>query len=167
MDRRTLVVSGPLVAELRAGEISDLEVSALVAHACGQLPALGSRFVQAVDLFCLPWSIVEVVAARVGSRLARVPLMSLSWRLRPVVFGLGLIDAGVNARWEAFVPLVMLTVLTYTTGPANRAWHRTLTEVGDRRVADEGLGLVFTRLVLDPRDPADRRRAQVLMGAGR
>lgn len=137
---RHLVVSESLLAQIWSGAVSDLEVSRLVARAFGQQPVLGSRAVLAVALSCLPWSIVEVVAVRILPRLSRVPLVALSWRLRPVVFGLGLIDAALNARWEAAVPLVAVAVLTYTTGPLRRAWQRRLAELGDRRVDEEGLG---------------------------
>jgi len=143
---RHLLVSESLRAQIRAGAISDLTVSAMVAHMFGQVPAIGSRTVLAVEMYCLPWSIIELVAARITPRLARVPLMSLSWRLRPVAFGLGLTDAVLHARWEAAVPLVAVSVLTYTTGPLRRAWQRRLAELGDRRVDGEGLG---SRSVLD------------------
>lgn len=165
--RRTLLVCEPLLAEIKAGRISDPEVSAPVAHALGKLPALGSPLVVAVDLYCLPWAIGQVIAGRITCRLARMPLMSLSWRMRPIVFGAGLLDAVQHSRWEAAIPLVVLTVLTYTTGPLNRAWQRKLTEMGDRRVADEGLGSVSTRLVLDSHDPVDCRHAQTLWAVPR
>lgn len=107
-----LVVSESLLARIRSGAFSDVAVSAMVAHAFGQVPALGSRTVLAVDLYCLPWSIVEVAAAKIMPRLSRHRLVSLSWRLRPVVLGLGLADAVLHARWEAAVPLVAVSVLT-------------------------------------------------------
>lgn len=139
--RRTLLVSESLIARMRSDEISDLEVSVLVAHALGQVPVRGSRTVLAVELCCLPWAIVEVVAAQIMPCLSRTPLMSLSWEMRPVVLGLGLSDAVQHARWEAAIPLVVLTVLTYTTGPLELAWGRRLGELGDRRVAAEGIDL--------------------------
>lgn len=135
-----LVVSESLLARIRSGAVSDVAVSAMVARAFGQVPALGSRTVLAVDAYCLPWSIVEVAVARIMPRLSQVRLVSLSWRMRPVVLGLGLADAVLHARWEAAVPLVAVPVLTYTTGPLRRAWQRRLAELGDRRVDDEGLG---------------------------
>lgn len=135
-----LVVSESLLTRIRSGAVSDVAVSALVARAFGQVSALGSRTVLAVELYCLPWSIVEVAVARIMPALSRVRLVSLSWRLRPVVFGLGLVDAVLHARWEAAVPLVAVSVLTYTTGPLRRAWQRRLAELGDRRVDGEGLG---------------------------
>lgn len=136
----------------------------LVARAFGHLPVLGSRAVLAVEIYCLPWTIARAVAGKVANRLARTPLMSFSWKLRPVVFGLGLLDAVQNGRWEAAVPLIVLAVLTYTTGPLDQAWMRKLDELGDHRVIDEDLG-PFARIVLDPRLKADRRRADVPLEA--
>lgn len=159
-----LLVSESVLDALRAGRVSDAEVSALVAHAFGQLPVLGSRAVLAVEIYCLPWTIAGAVARRVANRLARAPLMSFSWKLRPVVFGLGLLDAVQHGRWEAAIPLTVLAVLTYTTGPLDQAWTRKLDELGDRRVIDEGFG-PFASMVLDPRLKADRRRADIPLEA--
>ena len=159
-----LLVSESVLDALRAGKVSDAKVSVLVARAFGHLPVLGSRAVLAVEIYCLPWTIARAVAGKVANRLARVPLMSFSWKLRPVVFGLGLLDAVQHGRWEAAIPLVVLAVLTYTTGPLDQAWTRKLDELGDHRVIDEGLG-PFARMVLDPRLKADRRRADIPLEA--
>ena len=142
--RGSLLVSESMLARIRAGQVSDLEVSVRVAFVLGQLPAVRSRLTLGVAVYCLPWVIVEDATRRVVRRLARVPLMSLSWRMRALVFGLGLVDAVQHARWEAAVPLLVLGVLTYTTGPLSRAWRRKLVEMGNRYVADEGLDLVPT-----------------------
>ncbi|MCA0253334.1 MAG: hypothetical protein LCH76_13820 [Actinobacteria bacterium] len=136
---RLLVVSERLVSRIRAGRISDLEVSVLVAQALGQLPALGSRAALAVDGYCLPWTVVRTVSSAVARRFSLVALVSLSWRMRPLVFGMALVDSVQNSRWEAAIPLVVMSVLTYTTGPLERAWRRRLAELGDRQVAAEGL----------------------------
>lgn len=139
-DRRTLLASESMLARIRTGQVSDVEVSVKVLYALGQLPAVGSRIVLAVSVYCVPWAVTEAAASRIAHRLARVPLMSLAWRMRPLVFGLGVLDAVLYARWEAAVPLLVLAVLTYTTGPLGRAWRRKLAELGHRRVADEGPG---------------------------
>ena len=155
--RGSLLTSEFMLTRIRAGQVSDTEVSIRVARAFGQLPAVGSRLTLAVAVYCLPWAIVGDAARRVARRLARVPLMPLSWRMRPLVFGLGLMDAVQHARWQATVPLLVLAVLTYTTGPLNRAWRRKLTEMGNRRVADEGPELVHAATPLSPRYPQGHR----------
>ena len=155
--RSSLLVSESLLGRIREGQVSDVGASVRVAFALGQLPAVGSRLTLAVAVYCLPWAIVEDVARRVARRLARVRLMSLSWRIRPLVFGLGLVDAVQHARWQAAVPLLVLGILTYTTGPLNRAWRRKLTEMGNRRVADEGPELVPAATPLSPRCPQGHR----------
>lgn len=137
--RRVLVVSDSLLARIKAGQVSDGEVAVQVAHALGQARAWGSRLVVGVGVYCLPWAVVDTVVSAIAGRLARVPLMSLSWRIRPLVFGLGLVDAVQQARWEAAVPLLVMSVLTYTTRPLERAWQQRLTELGERRVAEEDL----------------------------
>jgi hypothetical protein len=160
-----VLVSKSMLAEIRACKISDAEVSALVAHTLGQLPALGSRAVLAIEIYCLPWAITKTAAGKIAHRLARAPLISFSWRMRPVVFGLGLLDALQHGRWEAAIPLLVLAVLTYTTKPLNQAWARKLDELGDRRVTDEGLGPEFANTVVDWRDPAGVRHTNVRLEA--
>ena len=155
--RGSLLVSESMLRGIRQGQVSETEVSVRVARAFGQLPAVGSRSTLAVAVYCLPWAIVETVASRVVCRLVRVPLMSLSWRMRPLVLGLGLVDAVQHTRWEAAVPLLVLAVLTYTTGPLNRAWRCKLAEMGDRRVADEGLEMVPAAAQISPRCPQGHR----------
>lgn len=156
-DPRTLLVSKATLSQIRAGTVSDLEVSALVARTFGQLPALGCRVVLAVGLYCLPWTMVRTCAYRISSALAKVPLVSFAWRVRPVAFSLGLLDAVQHARWEAAAPLVVLSVLTYTTGPFERAWRRRLAELGDRRVQEEGLGSGPTAGPRDECHPVEHR----------
>lgn len=158
--RSALLVSESLLTRLRAGGVCDVEVAVRVAYALGQLPAVGSRLALAVGVYCLPWTIVDAVVSRVARRLARVPLMSLSWRMRPLVFGLGLADAVQHARWEAAIPLGVLAVLTYTTRPLHRAWQRKLAELGNRRVADEGLEPVLA--VMPPRSCRARDRGSIV-----
>lgn len=158
---KVLLVRASLLAEIKAGRISAAEVSTLVAHAFGQLPALGSRAVLAVEIYCLPWAITKAMADKVANRLARARLMSFSWKMRPVVFGLGLLDAVQHGRWEGVMPLIALAVLSYTTRPLDQAWTRKLDELGARRVTDEELGPALARMVLDPDDYG---RADVLPG---
>lgn len=131
-DRRTLLVSEAMLTAITAGTVSELEVSARVARTFGQLPARRSRIVLAVGLYCLPWTVVHAFVDRI----------SFAWRMRMVVFFLGLVDAVQHARWEAAIPLTVLSVLTYATGPLDRAWRCRLAELGDRRIEDEGLGSV-------------------------
>jgi hypothetical protein len=140
LGRSALLVHESLLAAIKAGQIADVEVSSAVARAYGQLPALWSRATLLVDLYCLPWTVVADLASRAARRLSSVPLVSLSWRMRSLVFCLGLVDAIAHARWEAAVPLLVLAVLTYTTGPFERAWQHRLAELGYRRAAAEGLG---------------------------
>lgn len=156
---RVLLMSESLLARIRAGQLSDVEVSVRVACALDQLPVVGSRIVLVVRIYCLPWVIIEAVAFRVMRWLARVPLMSLAWRMRPLVFGLGFLDAVLHARWEAAVPLLVLVVLTYTTGPLSRAWRRKLAELGSQRVAQEGLELVPAVTSPSPSHARDTRSA--------
>ena len=158
--RRVLLVSESMLGRIRAGLVSDVEVSVRAAYAFGQLPAVGSRVTLAVGIYCLPWAIIENLVSRVACRLARVPLVSLSWRMRPLVFGLGLADAVQHARWEAAIPLGVLAVLTYTTRPLHRAWQRKLAELGNRRVADEGLEPVLA--VMPPRSCRARDRGSIV-----
>lgn len=138
VNRRRLLVSEQLLGCISRGDVADGAVSAMVAYSFGQLPAR-SQFITAVELFTTPWLFVSGIAAGFSARLGCFPLFRFAWLVRPVVFGLGALDAVQHGRWGAADLVVLLAVLTYTTGRFERAWDRALQRLGDQRVIDEHL----------------------------
>ncbi|MCB0910070.1 MAG: hypothetical protein KDB60_00455 [Propionibacteriaceae bacterium] len=148
-----LVVSPSLFRRIVTGELSDESASALVSHALGQQPVSGSRLVAVVDAYCLPWRLVEVMTAVFTASVGRSGLMSASWKIRWIVFGVAIIDNAHAARWGALVVVVIVAVLSGTTPVFRRRWHDTLRTLGDRQVIAEGLGPALASMIRASKPP--------------
>lgn len=142
-----LVVSPSLVRRIVAGELSDEQASALASHALGQRPVWGSRLVSAMDAYCLPWRLIEVITTTFGATAGRSGLMATSWKIRWLVFGVAIIDNIHAARWGALVVVVIVAVLSGTTPVLRRRWHATVRDLGDRQVIAEGFGPVLATMI--------------------
>lgn len=116
LDERSLVVSRRLVGWVRDGRIADVAVCELVVRALALAPVARSRLVAAVQLFCLPWTALAMLARPV-SRFAR--------RLRPLVWIFALmaaVDLSRRGEWVPIVLLVLVVVATVTTPSFDRTW---------------------------------------------
>ena len=123
------------------------ELGALVAHALGYSRCSTHRLVADGDAYCLPWRLVELLIGVVEPVVRRVPLSGFAWRVRWLVFGFGLVDAGTNDRWYAFVRVVIIAMLSWSTGFFNRRWAATLTRLGDDSVCAAGLGNTLAAMI--------------------
>jgi hypothetical protein len=158
-----LVVSPSLVRRIVSGELGDEQASALVAHALGQRPVWRSLLVAAVDVYCLPWNLVEIVVAAFTATAGRSGVMSASWKMRWLVFGVAIVDNVHAARWNALVPLMIVAVLSGTTAVLRRRWLAALRDLGDRQVIIEGLGPVLAAMIRSrSRSVSDLARADTL-----
>lgn len=158
-----LVVSPSVVCRIDGGELSDECTSALVSHALGQRAVWGSRLVAAVDVYCLPWRLVEMVTAVFGATAGCSGLMAASWKIRWLVFGVAIIDNAHAARWNALVVVVIVAVLSGTTPVLRRRWLATLRDLGDRQVIAEGLGPALASMIrASARDVPSLERASTL-----
>ena len=130
VDERTLVVSRRLIGWMRAGQIADLVVCELVVSVLALASVQRSRLVAAVQLFCLPWTVLALVARPAGV-VAR--------RLRPLAWLCALMAAGDlywRGEWLAIVLLALVVVATVTTSRFDRAWavrHQAMADDAVRR----------------------------------
>lgn len=58
---RDLIVSQELLRELASGRLTDRQTSAIVSHALGQQQVNDSVLVNAVDAYCLPWRVAQIL----------------------------------------------------------------------------------------------------------
>jgi len=157
-----LVVSSSVVRRIVAGELNDEHTSAVVSHALGQRPVWRSRLA-AVDVYCVPWRLVEMVTVVFGVTAGGSRLMGASWKIRWIVFGVAIVENVQAARWNALVVVAIVAVLSGTTPALRRRWLATLRDLGDRQVIAEGLGPALASVIrASARDVPSLERASVL-----
>ena len=137
-----LVINQALLDALRAHRISELHLTTLSARAVGVAPVNGSRLVAAVELFCLPWSLLRRVIRSAAGAVPRFnPVSGIASCMALVVLTLASIELYQRGLWVSLV-IVLLTGLGLTTsGRTTRAWARRLEELADAEVQRSGLRL--------------------------
>lgn len=135
-----LVVSPELMRQVVSGQLTDRQTSAIVGEALGHSQVHDSTLVNAVDAYCLPWRIVQVLTGVARDIAGRHPLIRFSWKIRWIVFGLAAVDAYGNARWAALVGVILIATLSWTTDHFEQQWARRLQDLGDECAIAEGLG---------------------------
>lgn len=135
-----LVVSEKMLNGLRTRRVSDLEFATLTARAIGVAAVNRSRLVAAVELFCLPWSLVQ----RLGRHLQpKVPRRFFTTHVQRWVAGLVLVAAAIDlyqrALWVSLVMVVLVGGAAATTGRFDRAWAAQLAQMAEAEVRRSGL----------------------------
>lgn len=138
-----LVVGEPLAAALTANRMLPDEFGASVSHALGQQPVRRSQLVAVVDAYSLPWTLVEITNQAMLPWLHRIPMLQFAWQVRWVVFGLALVDSARNDRWVAFAGVLVVSVLSWSTGFLRRRWLTTCARLGDDQCRADGLAEVL------------------------
>lgn len=135
-----LVVSSEFLRRVVTGQLTDRQASAIVSQALGHCPVLNSTLVNAMDVYCLPWRFVQIVTGVVSEAAGRNPLFGFSWNIRWIVLGLAAVDAYRNGTWAAVVGVILIAILSWSTGHFDKRWSRKLQDLGDHRAIAEGLG---------------------------
>lgn len=139
-NRTDLVVSLELTRDVVNRRLTDRQASAIISQAASHPQILGSTLAAAVDSFCVPWRLVHAFTGAASQITAGLPLIRLSWTSRWIVFGLAAIDSYRNTRWPALIGVVLISVLSATTGRLHAKWLGTLEELADQGTIAEGLG---------------------------
>jgi hypothetical protein len=137
---RDLVVGEKLLDGLRTHRISELQFATLAARSVGVAVVNRSRVVAVVELFCLPWALLQ----RLGRWLARlVPGPTRMSRLQRwiawLVLGIAAIDLYQRALWVSLAMVVLVGVAAVTTGRFSRAWAARLAQLAEAEVRQSGL----------------------------
>ena len=135
-----LVVSPEFVGQVANGQLPDRQASAIISHALGTVEVINSTLVNVLEAYCVPWRLVQVLIAIVSRLAARHGTLRLSWNIRWIVFGVATVDNYLNARWPAFVGVIVIAVLSGATGHFQHRWDQRCQELGDTRAIAEGLG---------------------------
>lgn len=164
MPSSTVLVTCPeFVRQIANGQLTDRQASAVISQALGHSQVHASTWVNAVDAYCLPWRFVQILTGAVGQIAARSPMLGFSWKIRWIVFGVAIVDNYLNARWAAFVGVIAIAVLSWSTGHFQKRWSRRLENLSDQRAIAEGLGPDLADLIQrGDRSPAASERAERL-----
>lgn len=122
VDARQLVLSERLLRQVAQQSVTDQDLRRLVVRAIAMADVNRSRAVAAVELFCLPWSILATVALVIARPVASLRLPVLAWRVRWLFVALAAVDLYRQEHWPGLVMLLLAAVATVTTPRWNRTW---------------------------------------------
>lgn len=140
LGRHELVVGQTLLDGLRTHRISELQFGTLAARSVGVGAVNGSRLVAAVELFCLPYSLLQ--------RLGRWLTQTAPWPARKsgvqrwiawLILVLAATDLYTRGLWVSLVMVVLVGVAAITTERFNRAWAVRLAQLAEAEVRHCGL----------------------------
>jgi hypothetical protein len=121
-DLRQLVLSDALLRRVSHHSVTDLELRPLVVRAIATADVHRSRMVAAVELFCVPWSILATVARAIARPVSSLRLPALAWHARWLFIALAAIDLYRQAHWPGLVMLLLIAIATVTTPRWDRNW---------------------------------------------
>lgn len=149
---RLLVFNDRLVLRIVQQQITDDQVSVLAVRALGRAPVNDSRLVTAIELFCLPYTVLETaIVSGTRSIGQTLPITRFCWKTRWLFVVLALGDLWQRGYWVSIVMLVLAGIATVTTPRWNRAWAAHLNAMADQAVVSHGFG---ARLTPKPPDAA-------------
>jgi len=146
--RTVLVISPELLGRVASGQLTDRQASAVISQSLGTAELAGSAMTTMVEAHCLPWRLVQILVAVVSRFAARHRTVRFSWKIRWIVFGVAIVDSYLNARWLSFVGVMLIAVLSGTTGVFQKRWDRRCQDLSDQRAITEGLGSDLADLIL-------------------
>lgn len=130
--RTDLVISPELVNQVVGGQLTDRQVSAIVSRALGCHEVHGSSLVNAMNAYSLPWQLIRILTSAASQVSDRKPILKVSWKFRWIVFGAAAVDSYRNGRWAALIGVILIAVLSWSTGYFQNRWLRTLRDLGDQ-----------------------------------
>lgn len=132
--RRRVVLTSGLLDGLVSGRVPHRMVTALLVGAEGQLAAGVSRRDPAIRAVCTPLVVGAIPVAALGmSRWVR-----LGWQLRPVVFGVAIVQTSQMGLIGVSVALAGLLALSYLMPRWQRQWRQLRVRIFDDTVAAAG-----------------------------
>jgi hypothetical protein len=135
-----VVVGQQLLDRLRSRRVSEVQFATLAAGCVGVAAVNQSRLVVAVDLFCLPWSLVRRLSRAAIFRLPRRVLSTAFGRVMAgLVLGIAVADLFQRGLWVSLVMVVLVGFAAVTTGRFYRAWAVRLDELAQDGVRRCGL----------------------------
>lgn len=167
--RRSVIVSGGLIAAVRDGQLPSNQAAAVIAHAAGTVRAGVVRCDAALEFWTVPWQLVRTVGVGAARWFTWIPLAGLAWRLRFLVGGIALVQGLIDGRPAAIAAGIgagLVVALSYLTTRLAASWATAVSEAGDREVDRAGLGEPLAAYLRRcPRSPETLERIPRLSGA--
>lgn len=148
--RRSVVVSGGLVAAVRNGQLPLDQAAAILAHAAGVVRAGATRSDPALLFWTMPWQVLRGLSQGLARVSSWLPLVGSVWRLR---FVLGVIVAvqswheGTTAARAAGGLAVVVVAVSYLTPRWESAWATVVCDLGDEQVREAEMGAPLCRFL--------------------
>lgn len=142
-----LVVSPRFVSQFANGQLTDRQTSAIVSQTLGVVEVVDSTLVNVLEAYCVPWRLVQVFIATASQVAARHRTLRFSWKIRWPVLGVAIVNNYLNARWAAFIGVILIAALSWTTGHFQKRWDDRCHDLGDHGTISEGLGTDLADLI--------------------
>ena len=130
--RRHIVLARDVVDAYRAGQITDAEMAALIAHGIGGLRRGHTRFDLVWVFWTAPWSFLRGLVVGAGRNLAWVPLGRFAWQTRFIVGSVAVILETQAGRWPSPIIITAFIVLSYLMPYWRGSWDRRLADAAAR-----------------------------------
>ena len=150
LGRRSVVLSGGLVASIRDGQLPADQAAAVIGHAAGIVRAGATRSDFALLFWTIPWQILSGLAQGVAQSLSWLPLVGSVWRLRFVVGLIALIQGWNEGTTEARVGGGLsagVILLSYLVPRWESAWAGAVRDIGDEQLRQAELAEPLARFL--------------------
>lgn len=143
---QVLVPSG-LVAAVASRQVSPHEAAAGLCHAAAVARRECVRQDEALRLWCLPWLLVSIPLRALRRLSGRLPGVAAISRVRLLLCGIASVQAWQAGGPAVSVLLVGIGAMSCVQPVLERSAATRVQQVGDRAVADAGLGEAYLQLV--------------------
>jgi len=138
--RHHVLLARDIVDAYRAGQLTDGEVAALIAHGIGRLHHGHTRLDLLWTFWTAPWAFIRGLFDGAGRHLAWVPLGRFAWQTRFIVGTIAVVLDTYAGRWPSPIIIAGFIVLSYLMPHWRGSWERQLTDAADRDVTQAGFG---------------------------
>lgn len=139
--RRSVLVSGGLIASVRDGRLPASQAAAVIGHAAAVLRCGLTRHDLALRFWTLPWQLLRGLGQGLGAGAA-LPLARWAWRLRLVLGAIALVQGIAEASPASIAAgtgAAAVIAISYLMPRWERCWAALVREAGDRQVSRAGL----------------------------
>ena len=163
--RRTVVVSAGLVAAVRDRQLPVDQTAAVLGHGAGVVLSGAVRADPALEFWTLPWQGLRGVAEGLSRGFRWVPLAGWAWKARFLLAAIAAAQAAAAGQGLVAAVIALVGALSYLVSRWERAWARTIRELGDEQVRQAGLAEALSRFLLScSSSPKVHERVHALTG---